>query len=200
MGELYLHIGTIKTGTKFLQKEVFPKLKNMVYMKKPFLSFALTCTYFYPKVLISDERLSGWGETNLPVSWRLDTFKRVKQLFPNAKIIITLRTDEEEFRQSNYAQMCAESPLSMNFFRGTYETFLKNYDSNWNNHEMIIKELTSVFGVDSVLILYYSELVQDADRYVKKICDFMGVEVPKFVNRKYNVRHRVGHPNPQKRK
>lgn len=188
MGELYLHIGTIKTGTKFLQKKVFPKLEGIRFYWKPRLSYALTFKYIYPndKILISDERLSGWCETKLPVSWRYETLKILKTIFPDAKIIITLRTDEEEFIESNYAQMCVEKEGALHKFDGTYEEFLAAYDKNWNNHIMIIKEIKSLWN--DCLILYYSELVKDADAYVKKICDYMGVKKPKFDNVRLNSR------------
>lgn len=188
MSEIYLHIGTIKTGTKFLQKYVFPNIKEIKYFKKPILSFALTYEDVFPndKILLSDERFSGWCETKIPVSWRLQTLKKLKMLYPNAKIIITLRTDEEEFKESNYAQMDSEKPASLHKFIGTYEEFLKVYDPNWNNHQMIIDEIKSLW--DNPLILHYSELVKDASSYVKKICDYMSVKMPKFVNTRVNER------------
>ena len=183
MSEIYLHIGTIKTGTKFLQKNVFPNIEGIKYSWKPNLSSALTYEDVYPnaKILISDERLSGWCETMLPVSWRLKTLKKLKLLYPNAKIIITLRTTKEEFNESHYAQIC-----SVRQFRGTYKEFLTVWDKNWNNHEMIIQEIKSLW--DDALILYYSELVKDANAYVKKICDYMKVLTPRFKNEMLNKR------------
>jgi hypothetical protein len=183
MSELYLHIGTIKTGTKFLQRNVFTNIKGIRYSWKPTLSSALTYEDVYPndKILISDERLSGWCEDILPVTWRFKTLKKLKMLYPNAKIIITLRTTKEEFNESHYAQI-----TSARKFKGTYKKFISVWDKDWNNHEMIIQEIKSLW--DDALILHYSELVKDANAYVKKICDYMGVETPKFKNERINKR------------
>jgi hypothetical protein len=185
-GEVYLHIGTIKTGTTFLQKEVFPKLKGIEFCWKPYLSYALTYPYLYPKILISDERLSGWCEHKLDPSWRTHVLDSLKQMYPNAKVIITLRKDEDEFWESNYAQV-ATVEKAMQHFTGTFENFKKVASKDWNNHALIVQELTSRW--DNVLVLNYKELQEDATCYVTKICNFMGVEVPEFKNVRRNARH-----------
>jgi hypothetical protein len=186
-GEVYLHIGTIKTGTTFLQKEVFPKLKGIEFCWKPYLSFALTYPYLYPKILISDERLSGWCEHKLDPSWRTHVIASLKQMYPDAKIIITLRKDEDEFWQSNYAQAVYQEVEHLHHYKGSFESFKKVVSKDWNNHELIIQEITSRWN--DVLILDYKELQTDVNSYVKKICDFMGVEVPEFKNIRLNARH-----------
>jgi len=186
-GEVYLHIGTIKTGTKFLQKKVFPKLKDIKFFWKPKLSYALTFPYFYPKILISDERLSGWCEHKLDPSWRTHVFDSLKQMYPNAKIIITLRKDEDEFWESNYAQAQYQGEKSLHHYRGTFSNFKKVVSPDWNNHAMIEQEIRSRWT--DVLVLDYKELVDDANGYVKKICDFMCVDVPIFKNVRVNTRH-----------
>lgn len=187
-GEVYLHIGTIKTGTKFLQKRVFPKLKGVKFFWKPLLSYALTYPYFFPKILISDERLSGWCEHKLDPSWRTHVLSSLKQMYPNAKIIVTLRKDEEEFWESNYAQAAYQGEKSLHHYKGSFESFKKVVHKDWNNHELIIQEIKERW--DDVLILNYKELQTDVNSYVKKICAFMGVAVPEFKNVRLNARHK----------
>jgi len=184
--QVYLNIGTIKTGSTFLQKEVFPKLTGIKYLHHPSLTDAVFCLFLYKKLLLSDERYSGVYEAFLPIEARKYMMEQLHKLYPLAKIIITLRTNEEEFVESNYNQCVHEKPLNRNHFKGTFKEFQALYNPNWNNHYMIEQELREYW--DEVLILSYHELCTEPTLYVTKICQFMEVAVPKFKNIRHNIR------------
>ena len=180
MGEVYLHIGTIKTGTTFLQKDVFPLIKNIKYYHTISLRTVLNISANNDiKTLISDECLSGFHiEKNKP-DLRIKILNVLKILFPDAKIIITFREQNSFLKSAHnqaYKQRKFHKPLS---------EFKQVVDPSWYDWEYLKEHLKYLWN--DVLVLDYDELCKNPNSYIKKICDFMGVSVPKFVNRKRNV-------------
>jgi hypothetical protein len=179
MGEVFIHIGTVKTGTTFLQKIVFPKLKEIHYYKKPQIVTAIVASLEYDKILISDEKYSGTFLHKYPASIRFGMLKKLHALFPNAKIIVTFR-EPNSIVPSYYSQA-----LRMKRFKGTFEEFKKVLDPLWYDNELAEKQIKSLWK--DVLVLDYQEMVDDCNSYVKKICNYLGVEVPQFKNIRINA-------------
>ena len=101
--EIIFHIGLHKTGTTFLQRYVFPKLKNV----------NLFCTDGRPfngiedlekdKInLISIENLSGSPFSSNEFT-RYTIMEELAKLYPNAKIIVTFR-NKNSWLKSLYSQ------------------------------------------------------------------------------------------------
>lgn len=85
---LFLHVGLHKTGTTFLQNEVFPKWRGVKYIQwanlENFLRLESDASY-----LFSREGLSGqnWASHQK----REASLKRLAELFPDARILISFR-------------------------------------------------------------------------------------------------------------
>lgn len=100
MSKVYIHIGLHKTGTTFLQKQYFPKIKEISYLGK--IDFhVLGQKKLKEDILISYEGLSGfpWNSqwikgTNNSFNW-MNSFEialeNVKLIFPDAHLIVVFR-------------------------------------------------------------------------------------------------------------
>ena len=97
---VFIHVGLHKTGTTYLQSEVFPNLKGITYV--PWSRFE---TFFrpstHPNCLISREGLSGglWA----PLEEREATFRALSQSFPEARLLIAFRR-HDSYIVSTYRQ------------------------------------------------------------------------------------------------
>src|SRR5258706_14314689 len=108
--DLYIHVGYPKTGTTFLQNEIFPKLQEVNYIKslliRPETSRIIRQDEFsfdYDQIQNNLERHFVKGKNVLSNEGLIGDFflcklvnnkliaDRLKRLFPNAKIIISLR-------------------------------------------------------------------------------------------------------------
>lgn len=98
--KLFLHIGLHKTGTTFLQREVFPFWPEVHYFRGGSLFAILDELIDSPhsKFLVSRESLSGMPLSNNGLSW-IEGFaaavERLAKLVPDAGIIIAFRRQRE---------------------------------------------------------------------------------------------------------
>lgn len=164
-----IHTGYLKCGSTFLQKEIFPKIKD-VNMLSPYLT--LTYQIYQDKINILSKE--SFCSNNIITD-------RLHNLFPQAKIIVILR-DKEGLKKScynTYLKHCGtltfEEYLVLN--KEMYSRLL-DYDSYLNH----IKELFSDVYVD-----YLENLKKDNYAFVKGICDFIGVPVPDYNIKYHNV-------------
>ncbi len=182
MSEIYLHVGTIKTGTTFLQMDVFPKVKNLQYYHMINLRTALVISsktkFSNNKILISDEIFTGFHIEMHGPEFRIKMFNILKLLFPDAKIIVTFR-EQESFLKSAHNQAYKQRK-----YHKTLDEFKKEVHPDWYNRELIEKQLRERWS--DIFILEYDELCINHMSYVKKICDYMNVEIPKYVNNRRN--------------
>jgi hypothetical protein len=115
MKEIFFHIGLHKTGTTFLQKKVFPNFQQMHFIgpevinsNKSLYSLLYADEIFFDKsaflseiektinnkILFSDENFSG-KPLLLNCINRCTIAYRIKELFPNAKILLFIRGQKE---------------------------------------------------------------------------------------------------------
>lgn len=120
---IYLHVGLHKTGSTFLQNEVFPGLINYNLITRPhtqYLRFFNELQYadrqtFYSKytpemiktyingdVIISDEALLG-KPVGLSSNMRYEIINRLHYIFPDATILLSIR-NQWDMMKSHYGQ------------------------------------------------------------------------------------------------
>jgi len=183
---IIFHIGLPKTGTTFLQKNVFPYIKEITYFNcieywraedKMFLNpFFLQ---FNSGVnLISDERICGLGYLNHPYISMLDRIRTLKKVYPEAEIIFVTR-DLEYLTVSLYKQY------------GKYSYGVLNFNE-WFDTELDLSMITGIHDTieyivknfkDS-LILDYGKLLENQDGFIQEITDFLGAPRLTEYNRK----------------
>lgn len=169
--KIYLHIGLHKTGTSFLQKLIFPKLKDIDYYNPKFDDvFKIK-----PKniTLISNEAVAG-NPYSLNKKDRYETLNFIKKLFPKANIIFVKRKPKY-WINSLYKQYIRSGGV-YNFQRWFNEIF--DFDFLDDKYENELKK-----NFKNVLILDYEELKEKPETFIKKLCNFIGVNVPSYENK-----------------
>ena len=170
--EVFIHIGLPRTGTTFLQRVVFPKMDVNFTGNKHLIN----ANIIDGKNLISNESLCGYFYIHMGYADGFVVCDRIKKLFPDAKIIFVTR-NVDEWLVSCW-NLC-RSDFSKRPYVRDFKSFLqKNYC--FADFKVFKDYLKSKF--DDVLLLDYKLLVSDDKLFVKKICDFMGVDVPIYDN------------------
>lgn len=229
----FLHVGLMKTGSTFLQRQVIPKLgihhfsdpKRIEPGPEGALNPLLTMKWNKTaadeaketilRILKSQEKSIGLsGEKTLLSSEALvgnpllghlnqeQVADMIKDTFPNAKILLTLRR-QDDFAESLYVQTIH------NYRWGSVGDFLSRdegkfgpykykdwrvnpqisvLDLDWNE---VVDLYTERFGAENVLVLPYELLVENRAGFIEQWCKFIGCAVPtdidwKNENRSYS--------------
>ena len=183
MKEIYIHIGLPRTGTSFLQRNIFPKLK-LTYLHKNMIFSKIKDG----KNLISDEHLSGTIFYNNPPD-QYKIIDRIKKLYPDAKIIIVLR-DKNDWLKSFYKNYLSYSKKKIK--KISYNEFCSMYEKKgWLDFEKYIAYLKNSFN--EVLVLNYESLNKNHKDFISSICNFIDVPSPdynyEFINSSYDIKH-----------
>jgi len=210
--EVFFHIGLQKTGTTFLQREIFNKIQDS--------DFAYIDGHFHPdvfnpirfqdpiffdsisirdkitalakgkkKLLVSFEDLSGHPYNAAQA--RSVIADKIRSCFPQAKVIFFLRR-QDTFAVSSYLQTVnGGNKYSL---REYYSTVFED-----KQHERFIcptldyflfskyvDHLTGLFGRENCLILPYERFRSENEVVIKQLLDFLNV---KFIEVKLNNKH-----------
>ena len=169
-----IHVGLHKTGTSFLQENVFPNL-NINYSPistRTGLKHIVQYPIHPDEInLISSELLTNQNFTPCEEASPYIIANRLKLLFPDAKILLVTR-NKEGWKKSLYNHYIRSSVGSLSREDWEEQVFK---DIDYNKY---ISHLKSLFG--DVLVLDYKELKDNHDSFVKCICDFIGVPVPTY--------------------
>ena len=177
MAEVIFHVGLPKTGTTFLQKEIFPRLPinyKLYWSSKPFTIKSHTIN------LLSCESLSG----NPLGSMRYGGLERdviahgLSEMFPTAKIIVGLRS-KPEWMNSLYSQAMKQG------YTKSKVQWYKDFDNNYLNFSAYINLLRDLFS--DVYVYQFEDLVSNKQKFIEDICRFIGVSPPEYENKKYNA-------------
>lgn len=171
--EIFVHVGLMKTGTTFLAKEVYPKIKNIHYEERCDLD---QCTE-NGKNLFFNQCLSGrphlLGRTADMALHRADN---LKALYPNAKIILNVR-NKNAWLNSVYREYVRFGG-NLNFLQ-----FYDNFDKNFLDFNGYINYLKKLFGTENVYVSDYETLNNNPEEYIKDLCNFVDCEIPIYTNR-----------------
>lgn len=174
-GDVYIHIGMHKTGTTFLQREVFSKM-NINFIHKTNQNEVEKDK----KNLISNENLCG-----NPFDEKL--FDRdlilygLKAMYPNVKIIVGIR-EIESMAKSLYLQWIKNGGTEK------YEFFRKKIINSIKfDYEKLLGTLYDTFGRENVHIYEFEKLNKNPKECIDAICKFMKEKTPDFEIKKHNV-------------
>ena len=166
-----LHVGLAKTGTSWLQQNVFPKMDVDFFHTGHYE--CITCTKNKKPMVVSFEGLSGTTYNND----RYVLAYRLHQLFPYAKVLVTVR-DKEGYIRSLYSQYVrgggTQSLQEWRRFLYQHPYFL-----NWT---LYVYQLMRLWGKEQVLVLHQCDMKKDPQNYVKRIAEFVGVPMPKDID------------------
>lgn len=183
MNNVVLHIGLPRTGTTFLQHNVFNNIKNINYCLSPRYSDPIKSGCIN---LLSQENFSGEPFINKQkyVENRYSLINRFKTLFPDAKIVFCNR-NENSMVKSLYAQYIREGGIL------SFKEFIKyEYDKNFMNIDGYIDHVINAFGKNNVFIYSFEDFRKNNIRYIDEMCSFMNVDIPSYnvrvVNKSFN--------------
>lgn len=213
MRNVFLHIGLHKTATGTLQRQFFPAcadlnlLTTLVPEMREFVHYVTRCDPIYfdkakaieilsSKVdrfrpnMLSNESFSGppyAGAIEGGLDHRSPVLSNLKSVFPNARVILVLRR-QDAMAKSFYREYL-RSGGTRNITRfygleGTKKPALMSLDRF--NYYPYVEEIIRLFP-EGVLILAFEEFVQKQQVFLKKITNFIGIEMPKIELKKENV-------------
>jgi len=172
MNRIIIHVGLAKTGTTFLQTEIFPKL-DINYSRY----IILTHIDIKPGInLISNEGLSISIPHYVPHHTdRIKILDMIKNLFPNAEIIIGMRTLDKSLINSYYSQYLRNG--------GTLkkDNYIKEYEKYFTSYIDYLEAIKERF--DSVLVYTFERFKKNLPSVVRDVCNFLDVYVPKYENK-----------------
>ncbi len=176
--DVVIHVGLHRTGSTFLQKEVFPKLQNVNFICQYNMNSRnqlLAVKLDENKInLISEEGLTRHNFMDDNETSMIEISDRIYRVFPTARIILVLR-DRKEWLSSLYKMNC----------RYSFDSWFDNvFDKDDLDFDGYVDHIRGLFN--DVLVLDYGLLRDDPDVFVKQVCDFIGVDVPVFSNRILN--------------
>ncbi|NOX09282.1 MAG: sulfotransferase [Gammaproteobacteria bacterium] len=196
---LYIHIGYPKTATTWLQRCVFPELDGVSYLhfqdeRYGWLNelvqehdFSFNVDNLRDKF---NNSVQGLGKDNkYVISWESlagDVFtaganaeslsRRLKDVFPEASIIITIR-NQLDMVESIYRQYIHEGgSLSINDFLDLASPSPVRLAREHFFYDRIVDNYQTLFGVDRVKVLVYEDLKKDKAEFLRQLTGFVGVE------------------------
>ena len=173
LNKIYFHIGLHKTGTSFLQRKVFPNIKELEYYRIFNIGQPINC-----KTLVSYERLSG-NPISSPIDNRIEILESIKKNYPNAGIIVITRSID--WLKSLYSTYINGGGILL-----YNEWYSKIFNEEYLNQSEYIDEIKKRF--DNVYSNSYENFKKDNKKIIDDICKFMDVEVPEYDNDIVNKR------------
>jgi hypothetical protein len=172
---LYLHVGTHKTGTTFLQRDVFPGFAGIEYLPvwttpDRFLRLSQQGNYLY-----SNERLAGrlW-DSQAEIS---RSISRLSELFPHANILFSFRR-HDGFITSSYKAFLQKGG------RLTFDEFFDiDNDQGFMRRDQFLyrKRIESVlenFG-QLPFVFLHQEIGDGLPRLLDDLAEYMNAQAPR---------------------
>ena len=176
----FIHFGLCKTGTSFLQHEIFPKIPNINFLYAKNQGDILR---FREKPhcinLISHEELSGKPYvTKNTDDIRFIVADRMKAMFPTAKALIGIRELDPWLRSCYKQSIIGGNDKS-------YSDWCNTINRDYWNIKAYLLHIKKLFP--EVYVYTMHDFITDNERIIQEICSFLGTEVPphkqKLVNR-----------------
>lgn len=210
MMTLYLHIGLHKTATTFLQKAVFPNIRDINFIEQERIYRILRRIMIEDSVifdqnktkkqisnymtdginLISAEGLS--GNPCLQYINRSNVVYKLHNMFSDAKIIIGIRNQRDMIVSlyKQYVKIGGTKRIS-DFIHPKQiigEPIQDFFDLETLKYGPYLQRIEEYFGLDNIYIYIYEDLLRDKKKFVKGILNFLGVRnIPYLDDRKYNA-------------
>lgn len=170
---LFLHVGLHKTGTTFLQRNVFPKWKDLTYVRWDGLEHFLRMDE-RRKYLVSREGLSGqfWA----PHEERDLALQRLSAMLPGARILISFRRHDRYIVSAYKQYLQIGGTLSFReFFDLDGDTgLMKRADFLFRRK---VESVEKHFG-HTPFVFLHEEIVRDLGGLLRDMERFFGARAP----------------------
>ncbi len=198
---MIIHIGKGKTGTSFLQEEIFQSDKNINYIAKTEDDYPQwLIQWHYSDDLVFNEineeivdkvnSLMSKDKINLISSEAFSIVGnlyqqaiRIKKIQPNTKILITLRDplkailsfykySVQSDKLIHNLEKCIDYDRTPMVFYKRKPIYLPDY-----YYDEIIEVYQELFGKENICILKYEDMVNCPDKYFTDLSNFLGVNL-----------------------
>jgi hypothetical protein len=198
-----IHIGFHKTGTTYLQKNVFenfPKKFNRISQTEIRQKIILPSPFRYDENIFkkiinnADERRLVLSSEFISSGLHKDDFRsktnadRIKALVPEAKIIIGVREQLSMITSAYNQYLKARGSHSIQQY--IIPPISKIYKFEHLQYHHLVKYYIELFGKENVLVLPYEILKQDPKLYLQTVFNF--IDEPKLINDiKFDIKKKV---------
>jgi hypothetical protein len=202
---VFVHIGLAKTGSTFLQKNLFSRHSEIGYLGKVWsdnkrmlkagdaivrrdsISFDLQEVYDAyceaVKQVSEDKKVLVLSEEDFSTYKFMDPYicaMRLTQIFKNVKILITLREPLDWIESTYFWRLNLEHP---NTFEG-FENWLK---TQWRSPALfneisevrygkIIQFYSEIFGAENIHIVLYEEFKDNVENFLRNLSETLGID------------------------
>jgi len=188
--EIILHVGMHKTGTTFFQWNVFHYIDVNYLWHVFYRSWSKDLLdpskkVDFKKIKNEFSKILKTGKINLITEENIYTYQfskeddrfilldRIKQVFPDAKIIFGTRNKDENLISWYIEYVAVGGVLDFQGFLDKHMN-LKKLD-----YEPYVKKLKEYFGDENVFVYSLEELRKNQRQVVEKMCKFINVNPPK---------------------
>lgn len=148
--------------------------KKYVYSEESLTSFSMFFR-FHPKPYV-------WTLEPNSIARKLKIAFKDTRVFTDTKIIVSIRKQDDMLR-SMYAQVYnfvfkkfAETKSFKKFLQYAIIKNRDNFIVDSLHYNEIISEYEFLFGRENICVLVFEEMRSDKDLYIKKLCDFIGID------------------------
>lgn len=186
--DVVLHVGLPRTGTTFIQNEIFEKSPEFNYIdrrhykakkeRKRLIDNKGNIWYFkkYPDYLENDKINIISDEMLCYSPRRKKIIKGFKKRFLDAKIIVGLR-NKEKWKRSFYNKYVQSGGTAS--YRYWKKNILKDFE--FKDYIRFLKN-----NFDDVFVYNFKDFKRDKRKVIKKMCGFIGINVPKYKDFRIN--------------
>ena len=193
--QIICHIGFPKTGTTFLQKNVFPNISDVNYIDRTAikdLSYALIekdDSYYDAEKIKADVAKMHDSNSIMLISDEALTGHHIKTEFPNrsqiarrlkaagvSKIIISIR-NQVDVLESTYKQYIKSGGvLKVSKFFDLGDNRSPYFYINYFNYEKIIELYAEIFGRENILVVQFENIFENKTEFTNRLNGFLQLE------------------------
>jgi len=204
-----LHVGYPKTATKWLQNELFPKVKDAIFVDHNFVKSTIIKpnTLFFQnnvfdnlknegkRIIISEENLLGSiQDGGMQLLHTKEMALRLQNLFPEANVIIFIRNQVSLIASAylQYIKMGGNYSVQKYLFDKSY-SFTSNrklFSFDFFRFDEVIRFYQQTFGTEKVHVHLYEEFEENPELFTKQfvIRHELNVDLQSIDYKKVSVR------------
>lgn len=165
--EIFFHLGLGKTGTKFLQYDFFPFLKNTIYIHR----WDIQKTLSFLEGINTSKKIVYSGEYDIEIE---DIVQKISENFPDSGIILVFRR-QDEWILSHYKR----------FLKNGYHLKFRDFFNLKDGFYYKPKDLFFYPKIEFIiskmkrkpLLLNYDSLRKNPETFLREICDYIGEDI-----------------------
>jgi len=167
--KLFIHVGFPRTGTSFLQEQIFRKIPNVNFQRRNIIEQEIKPDSIN---IFGDESITGV----LP-EHRKTIIERIHKVFPDAKIIIGVR-DYESWYRSLYNLYLSKG------YTGTLNDVIE--EDLYRDSDGYIDFVEKLYGKENVFVYDQKTMATNFGGWLKKLSYFLDIDLSFVVNKRVN--------------